>query len=107
MSGLANGVILAYAAILIVGGFAGWRLSGSRISFTAGLASAALLAVAYRIALFKPLAGYLLAVLISLGLTAVFGLRFRETKKVIPAGVMLAVSAVVLAVLGWLTASAL
>ena len=101
MSALAVGVILAYGAILIAGGFAGWKFSGSRISLTAGLASAALLAVAYRVALFHLLAGYLVACLVSLGLTVMFGLRFRNTRKVMPAGVMLAVSAIALAILGW------
>lgn len=62
MSTLAAAVVLAYAGILIGGGFAGWKLSGSRISFTAGLGSAALMAIAYRIAFFHLLAGYLLAV---------------------------------------------
>lgn len=101
MSALAVGVILAYGAILIAGGFVGWKFSGSRISLTAGLASAALLAVAYRVALFHLLAGYLVAFLVSLGLTVMFGLRFRNTRKVMPAGVMLAVSAIALAILGW------
>lgn len=101
MSALAVGVILAYGAILIAGGFVGWKFSGSRISLTAGLASAALLAVAYRVALFHLLAGYLVAFLVSLGLMVMFGLRFRNTRKVMPAGVMLAVSAIALAILGW------
>jgi uncharacterized membrane protein (UPF0136 family) len=107
MSALAVGVLLGYGVILIAGGFAGWRLSGSRISLTASLASAALLAIAYRLALFHLLAGYLLAVLVSLGLAIMFGRRFRRTKKVMPAGMMLAVSAMVFAILGWLTASSL
>jgi len=112
MSALATGVILVYGVILIAGGFAGWRLSGSRISLTASLASAALLAIAYRVALFHLLAGYLLALLVSLGLTVMFGLRFRRSKKVMPSGMMLAVSALVVgamvsAILGWLTAASL
>jgi uncharacterized membrane protein (UPF0136 family) len=107
MSALAAGVILGYAGILIAGGFAGWKLSGSRISLTASLASAALLAIAYRVALYHLLAGYLLAFLVSLGLTVMFGLRFRKTRKVLPAGLLLAVSGVVFAILGWLTASSL
>ena len=105
MSALAAGVLLAYGAILIAGGFAGWRLSGSRISLTASLASAALLAIAYRVAVYHLLAGYLLAFLVSLGLTALFGLRFRKTKKVMPAGLLLAVSGIAFAILGWLTLS--
>jgi uncharacterized membrane protein (UPF0136 family) len=107
MSALAAGMILVYGVILIAGGFAGWKLSGSRISLTAGLASAALLAIAYRVALFYPVAGYLLAVLVSLGLTVMFGLRFRKSKKVMPSGMMLAVSVIVFAILGWLAAGSL
>lgn len=107
MSATATGVIVAYGLILIAGGIAGWRLSGSRISLTASLASAALLAIAYRVTLFHLFAGYLLAVLVSLGLTVMFGLRFRKTNKFMPSGMMLAVSATVLAILGWLTATSL
>ena len=107
MSAPAVGVILVYGVILIAGGFAGWRLSGSRISLTASLASAALLAIAYRVAFFHLLAGYLLAFLVSLGVTVLFGLRVRKTKKVMPAGLMLAVSAIVVAIPSWLTASSL
>ena len=104
MSGLAAGVILAYAAILIVGGFVGWRFSGSRISFTAGLGSAALLATAYRLASIRPLAGYLMASVVSLALVVMFLLRFRKTRKFFPAGMMLVVRGIALAILGWFTA---
>ncbi len=107
MSTLAVGVILAYGAILIAGGFVGWKFSGSRISLTAGLASAALLALAYRVALFHLLAGYLFAFLVSVGLVAMFGMRFRKTRKVMPAGMMLAVSAIALVILCWQMASSL
>ena len=107
MSALAVGVISVYGVILIVGGIVGWRLSGSRISLTASLASAALLAVAYRVAFFHLLAGYLLALLVLLGLTVLFGLRLRKTGKFMPSGMMLAVSGIVLAILGWVTAGSL
>lgn len=107
MSSLAAGVILAYAAILIVGGFVGWRFSGSRISFTAGLGSAALLVTAYRLASIRPLAGYVMASGVSLALTVLFGLRFRKTKKFMPAGMMLVTSGIALAILGWVTARSL
>ena len=104
MSALAAGVILAYAAILIVGGFVGWRFSGSRVSLTAGLASAALLAIAYRVSTIRPSAGYLTASVVSLALVVMFFVRFRKTRKFFPAGMMLVVSGVALAILGWVTA---
>ncbi|OFW43161.1 MAG: hypothetical protein A3J28_07015 [Acidobacteria bacterium RIFCSPLOWO2_12_FULL_60_22] len=104
MGALAAGVILVYAAILIAGGFAGWRVSGSRISLTAGLASAALLAIAYRLSHLHPLAGYSMAIAASLALTVMFALRFRKTGKFFPAGIMSAISGVVFVFLGWLTA---
>ena len=107
MSALAVGVISVYGVILIVGGIVGWRLSGSRISLTASLASAALLAVAYRVAFFHLLAGYLLALLVLLGLTVLFGLRLRKTGKFMPSGMMLVVSGITFAILGWLTAGSL
>ena len=107
MNALAAGVVLAYAAILIVGGFVGWRFSGSRVSLTAGLASAALLAIAYRLSSIRPLAGYLMAAAVSLALTVMFSLRFRKTKKFMPAGMMLVVSGIALAILGWVTANSL
>ena len=107
MHALAASVILAYAAILIVGGFVGWRVSGSRVSLTAGLASAALLAIAFRLSIIRPLAGYLMAAAVSLALTVMFSLRFRKTKKFMPAGMMLVVSGIALAILGWVTANSL
>ena len=107
MHALAASVILAYAAILIVGGFVGRRVSGSRVSLTAGLASAALLAIAFRLSIIRPLAGYLMAAAVSLALTVMFSLRFRKTKKFMPAGMMLVVSGIALAILGWVTANSL
>src|SRR6266478_8565073 len=57
MNSLISAVILSYAGLLVVGGVIGWRVSGSRISLTSSLISAALLAVAYRISLGSPFAG--------------------------------------------------
>ena len=104
MHSLASWIILSYAAMLIAGGLAGWRLGGSRISFTAGLASAALLTVAHRIAQIHPSGGYLLATGISLLLAVVFFLRFRKTGKFFPAGLLLMLSGIVVVILGWITA---
>ena len=91
---------IAYAAILIAGGIVGWRVSGSRISLTMSLASAALLAVAYRISLTSPAGGSLMGAIVALALTVVFALRLRKTGKFMPAGMMLALSAIVALLLG-------
>jgi uncharacterized membrane protein (UPF0136 family) len=107
MSPIASGVILAYAAIVIAGGFVAWRLSGSRISLTAGLASAGLLAIAHRIGRSYPLVGHVLALLTAMGLLVISIVRFRDSRNPLPAGLMAFVSAVVFAILGWLTAGRL
>ena len=97
-------VILIYAAVLVVGGIVGWRISGSRMSFTASLISAALLATAYRISLDFPSGGYLMATAFSLALGVLFAFRFRETGKFIPSGMMLLLSLAAVILLGWATA---
>lgn len=97
-------VLLSYGAILVAGGIFGWRLSGSRISLTASLASAALLATAYRISLAAPLAGYLLATAVALGLAIIFARRWRQTGNFLPSGLMLAVSVVAALLLAAITA---
>ena len=98
-----SAVIVAYALFLIVGGIVGWRKSGSRVSLTASLISAALLSIAYRISLNSPFAGYLMAAIIAFALALVFFRRFRKTKKFMPAGMMLILSTLVCLVMAWFT----
>lgn len=105
MHSLASWIILSYAAILIAGGLVGWRRSGSRLSFTAGLASAALLTVAHRIAQIHPSVGYLMATGISLLLAVVFFRRFRKTGRFFPVGLLLVLSGMVVAVSAWIAAA--
>lgn len=106
MRTLAPAIILIYGGILMAGGLVGWRVSGSRISLTASLASAALLAIAYRISLAAAFAGYLMAMAVALGLAVLFSFRLRKTRKFMPAGLMLLVSGAVAILLGWATALA-
>jgi len=98
-----SAVILTYAAILVVGGFLGWRISGSRISLTSSLACAAVLATAYRLSRTYPAGGYLLATLVALALVVLFALRLRKTGKFMPSGMMLVLSSVVTIILAWST----
>ena len=106
MRTLPSSVILAYAVFLIAGGYVGWRKSGSRISLTASLVSAAFLSIAYRISWDSPVAGYRMAAVIAFALAVMFFLRFRKTKKFMPAGMMLILSSLVSAVLVWFSLSA-
>jgi uncharacterized membrane protein (UPF0136 family) len=100
---LATIVIWVYALLLIGGGVAGWKLSGSRISLTAGLGSAFLLIVAYRISLSAPSTGYLVATLSSLSLLILFSSRYRKSGKFMPSGMMLIVSGLATALLAFVT----
>ncbi|OFV99714.1 MAG: hypothetical protein A3F68_02285 [Acidobacteria bacterium RIFCSPLOWO2_12_FULL_54_10] len=86
-------VLLGYAGLVVAGGFVGWRKGGSRISFTSGLIAGALMTVAYRIAEYRPVRGYLMGTVFALLLGGVFYIRFRKTKKMMPTGLMLGVSA--------------
>ena len=59
METIAAAAILIYAAVLVIGGVVGWRLSGSRMSFTASLISVALLTTAYSLSHSSSFGGYL------------------------------------------------
>jgi uncharacterized membrane protein (UPF0136 family) len=104
MQNFGMAIVVVYGSLLVVGGVIGWRVSGSRVSLTASLASAALLAVAYRISLSNAFGGYLLATAVALGLAVVFSRRLRKTKKFMPSGMMLAVSSVAALLLAGITA---
>lgn len=104
MRTFASAVILIYAAVLIAGGIVGWRMSGSRISFTSSLFTAFLLTTAYSISRSSPADGYLVATVVALALAGFFALRFWKTRRFLPSGMMLLVSIVAVILLGWVTA---
>lgn len=86
---------LVYGILMIAGAYFGWK-AGSKISLIMGLVSGAL------VLLFVWMAGNNVAVgswglaAVSAVLTLTFVLRFMETKKFMPSGMLLAVSLVVL-----------
>ena len=106
MNSFTSAVILGYAGLLVAGGIIGWRVSGSRISLTSSLISAALLAAAFRISLGSPFAGRLMAALVATALEAVFALRLSKTRKFMPSGMMLILSGIVMFILAWSTIQA-
>jgi uncharacterized membrane protein (UPF0136 family) len=82
-------VILAYALFMGLGGWMGFRKFGSKPSLAAGVASFAVLVVSYIIG--QPW----IAVGASALLAVVFFRRVSKTRKLMPSGMLLVISAVV------------
>jgi uncharacterized membrane protein (UPF0136 family) len=93
---LGQAALLVYALLLGVGGVLGFTKAGSKISLMAGLASAALVLVAFGVALAgdSPEDGFLVGLGVAVLMAIVFLARYLKTRKVMPAGMLLAVSAV-------------
>ena len=86
-------VLWIYIALLLVGGFVGFFKGKSKVSLIMSAAFAAALVLCALDIIFKPyVADILMAVLL-----VVFAMRLAKTKKFMPAGLMLAVTIVALA----------
>lgn len=88
--------LLVYAVLLAVGGVMGFIKAGSKVSMVAGLASAALVCVAFGVAVGGPTPrdGFLVGLGVSCVLVVMFLQRYLKTRKWMPAGMLLVVSAV-------------
>jgi uncharacterized membrane protein (UPF0136 family) len=84
-----------YIALLLAGGVMGWVKAGSKISLVTSAIFALLLALC-ALGIIRPF--YVADVLVGL-LLIVFGMRFAKGRKFMPSGLMVGLSAVVLAVL--------
>jgi uncharacterized membrane protein (UPF0136 family) len=91
-------VLLVFAMLMIVGGLMGAR-AGSKISLMAGSASSLTLLVALLISLWNPAVGFWAGAAVGLVLCGVFGVRLAQTRKMMPAGMMLIISVVALLML--------
>ena len=81
-------VLWVYIVLLVLGGLAGYLKAGSRPSLIASVAFAAALALcALNVITLSYAADLLLAALL-----VVFGLRLAKTRKLMPAGLMLALT---------------
>lgn len=85
----------AFAIFLLVGAFFGWK-AGSKASLYAGLGSAVLVSSGGLWAAQDPGNGYIFLTAVAAGLTFVFLSRLIKTKKFMPSGMLLAVSALFL-----------
>ena len=81
-------LILVYALLVAIGGVIGYVKAKSNQSLISGLGSGVALAIAWYISLQNPTAGLALAAAIAVALLVVFALRFRATKKFMPAGLL-------------------
>jgi uncharacterized membrane protein (UPF0136 family) len=88
-----------YALLLAVGGIIGYTKAGSRPSLIAGLTSAVAALIAMGLSYQNATLGMSLAAILALLLAAFFGYRFlAKTRKFMPAGLLAAVSLVILAI---------
>ena len=91
-------VMLVYAALLIVGGFMGFR-AGSKISLIAGGTSGVLMLVAYFVTRSNLTVGLWVGAVLALLLSGNFIQRYMATGKLMPAGGMAVISVLVTVVL--------
>jgi uncharacterized membrane protein (UPF0136 family) len=93
--------VLLYALIIAAGGVMGYVSAKSTISLVSGLISGALLLAAFGLTFRNPKLGFGFAALIALALGIFFLIRFLETGKWMPAGISVALSALMLILMLW------
>lgn len=77
--------VLVYGALMLILGYMGYAKGGSIISLYAGVGFGALLMLSAILMFFKLHFGSYAALLLTLGLTATFAIRYSITNKQIPA----------------------
>ena len=88
-------VMGVYGVLLIAGGVMGYVKSKSRVSLFAGAIAGGLCVGATWLSLDQPAEGFTIGSLVALLLTGVFINRFAKTRKFMPAGMILVMSAIV------------
>ena len=86
-----------YGALVLAGGWMGFKKAGSRPSLVSGATSGALLFVAAALSLSGNRAGLELGMAVAFVLLAFFGYRLARSGKFMPAGLMVAASLAALA----------
>lgn len=88
-----------YGIFSIIGGIIGYKSAGSKVSLISGTISGLLLLVAAYLELQGYTSGLILAVVITSILVIVFAVRLAKTRKFMPAGLMVILGIVTLAVM--------
>ena len=95
-------VLIAYGALIGLGGVLAFARAKSRPSLVVGVFAGGLLIIFGAVTWMGIHGASYVGLAMTLLLCALFGLRYRRTKKVRPAGVMFVVSFIVAAILGYL-----
>jgi len=90
-------VLWIYIVLLVVGGLIGFLKAGSKVSLITSAVAAAALIVTAIPNLLSPGVARALANIIMAALLVTFALRLAKTKKFMPAGLMLLITIIVLA----------
>jgi uncharacterized membrane protein (UPF0136 family) len=90
-------VLWIYIMLLLVGGLIGFLKAGSKVSLITSAVSAAALILTAIPGLFGQSVARGLADVIMAALLVVFAIRLSKTKKFMPSGMMLAITAIALA----------
>ena len=94
--------ILIYALILFAGGWVGFQKAGSKPSLLAGLLGAILLLIGFFVARYSiRAAGYWIGASVAFLMCVAFGIRLSKTGKLMPSGMLLAISIVALGLLAY------
>jgi len=91
-------LLLIYGVLMLIGGYMGSR-AGSKASLIAGGGSAVVLIGAWLLTFVHRGAGLWLGTLVTLLLCVTLGRRLAVTRKFMPAGMLLGISLIVLALL--------
>ena len=88
-------VLIAYALLLILGGFIGFK-KGSKISLVMGVASGILVLVGIWLLTFNPRLAWIFLICLNVLLSLSFTSRLIKTRKLMPSGMLLIITLVVL-----------
>ena len=91
-------LLVVFAVLLAAGGYGGYKVAGSSISLITGLISAALALVAFLVSLNAPLQGFWMGIFISVLVGLFFLYRLIKTGAMMPAGAIILISFVVIAI---------
>ncbi|HEY9738110.1 MAG TPA: TMEM14 family protein [Trichocoleus sp.] len=91
---------IAYGVLAIVGGIMGFAQVRSKASLISGLVSGLLLIVGGWLWGQGSAVGPILSLIVTVALVVVFIGRYRKTQKLMPAGLMIALGAVALVLMG-------
>ena len=91
--------LILYGVVVLAGGVVGYRTAGSRASLMMGAATGLMLAISGILVLLGSRGGAYWGMGVTGALILVFGRRYAESRKMMPAGFMLAASVIVAAIM--------